>query len=253
MKKRIKYITLLLTLAVASTTIYGCNNNDPAAEETPAEAPENNDASTPTPDAAAPADNTSEIPPASAPAQTPIGDRSPVAVTRIEPDPVVYDNPQVSGAYDDPITEPAETDPHEHEPIPNLFPIDRCLIEVNGEYDSEFARNMVTAINAARVDYLIPEVTRNTGLLACADIRCKEQAYFIGHFRPDGRSWRSVAPGYVQGECIAVDYRTAEDVVRAWLNVNDTRVQLMNPDYTQVGTSVYNIDGTLYVAVEFGY
>ena len=100
---------------------------------------------------------------------------------------------------------------------------------------------------------MIGTVERNTSLLACADIRCKEQSYFVGHFRPNGLPWNSVSYDYAQGECIAVDYRTAADVVEAWLSVNDTRIQLMNPDYTKIGTSVYNIDGTLYIAAIFGY
>lgn len=259
-KYRFKFTAFLLIICLAATSLSGCNgdeqNNDtPTAQDSPQdETPNNEPSDTPEnsqPEAAP--DNTSAVPKAPEPNQTPIAEKSPMAISRIPAANPVY--PSVSGITDDPLSEEPEeeSDPHDHEPIPNLFPIDRCLVEVQGEYDSEFARNMVAAINAARVDYMIPEVTRNTSLLACADIRCKEQSYFIGHFRPDGRSWRSVAPGYVQGECIAVDYRTAEDVVNAWLNVNVTRVNLMNPDYTQVGTSVYNIDGTLFVAVEFGY
>lgn len=258
-KFKIKYLTLFMVMILAAASISGCNNDTPA-EDTPSQEASDNptpeDNNQDEPNEQQPANEPTEQTPA-APAQTPIGERSPIAVSRIEPTTPTYPiYPTVSGTDDleDPTQEPEEEpDPHDHEPIPNLFPIGECQVEVNGEYDSDFARDMVAAINAARTDYMIGEVTRNTSLLACADIRCKEQAYFVGHFRPDGSSWRSVAPGYVQGECIAVDYRTAEDVVRAWLNVNKTRVNLMNPDFTQVGTSVYNIDGTLFVAVEFGY
>ena len=34
---------------------------------------------------------------------------------------------------------------------------------------------------------------------------------------------------------------------------NESRYQIMNPNYTQVGISVYDIGGIYYIAAEFGY
>lgn len=225
------------------------DNNDTPAEpdNSPEQAPAEEPAATPAPEAPTPAE----------PSNTPVAEKSPMEITRIPPAEPNYSIPTVTGSDElPPVNDPEEAkeeDPHEHEPAPNLFPVDQCQVEINGYYDSKFSKELVDAINEARKDYMIGEVTRNTSLLACADIRCKEQSYFVGHFRPNGSSWQSVAPGYVQGECIAVDYRKAADVVEAWLSVNKTRVQLMNPEYTQIGTSVYNINGTLFIAAEFGY
>lgn len=258
-----KKFKLLLLITICSVALFGCNNGDTPAEDAPTEeaSPDENpddNADNNSPEAAAPAPET----PAE-PDQTPVADKSPVAITRIEPPEET--EPTVTGTGDPtnnvPGTDanndtPDDSDdyvPPTHKPAPPLFPVGRCQVEVNGVYDSEFSKELVDAINEARVDYMIEPVTRNTSLLACADIRCKEQSYFVGHFRPDGSSWRSVAPDYVRGECIAVDYREAEDVVTAWLAVNKTRVELMNPFYTQIGTSVYNIDGTLFIAAEFSY
>lgn len=273
-----RLITYLTVIAMASVVFSGCNQDgETPAEGTEAQA-EGEDA-TPTPEEQALADavndalnndsasensgNTDQ--PQALPredvAGTPLGDKSPIAITRIEPT-----QPTVTGTdnFDaDGITingtvtsdpEDEEKDPHEHEKTPNLFPVDMCQVEINGVYDSPMSRDIITQINAARVDYGIGELTRNTSLLACADVRCKEQTYFIGHFRPNGTSWTTVAPnGEALGECVAVDYRTAEDTVTAWLSVNDTRVQLMNPEYTSVGVSVYKINGTYFIAAEFGY
>lgn len=263
-----KYLSFILILLLSVSQLTACNNqngeNPDAANEasnpenTPAEEPANEGNDAASAENPAPASNEPAV--SEPPANTPVAERSPVEVTRIEPDTPQYSAPTVTGAGTDSANDtaaPSETeetsDPHQHEPLPNLFPIDKCQVEINGVYDSKFSKELVDAINAARVDYMINPVARNTSLLACADIRCKEQSYFIGHFRPDGSSWQTVAPGYVQGECIAVDYRKAADVVEAWLAVNDTRVQLMNPDYTQIGTSVYNINGNLYIAAEFGW
>lgn len=270
-KKYLKYITYILIFTLLALPVTGCNGNDGDNGDNPEAAAEANpDSQTDSPDNPeenpAPAEQAPQEQPATpeppvneAPANTPIAERSPVEVTRIEPEMPVYNTPTVTGtgSDDSTVTPPEnmepEVDPHYHEPTPNLFPIDECQVEINGVYDSKFAKELVDAINAARTDYMIGPVTRNTSLLACADIRCKEQSYFIGHFRPNGTSWQTVAPGYVQGECIAVDYRKAADVVEAWLSVNQTRVQLMNPDYTQIGTSVYNINGNLFIAAEFGW
>lgn len=274
MKKfRLKYISLILILALCSANLTACdqNNNPDENQEAPAEnqdnpeTPDNADDPAPADNAPAPANEEAPTVPEE-PQNTPIAERSPIEITRIEPDAPNYNDPepvsttpQVTGAGPEneseviPPTETEEEDPHHHDPIPNLFPIDECQVEINGVYDSKFSKELVDAINARRKDYMIGEVTRNTSLLACADTRCKEQSYFIGHFRPDGSSWQTVAPDYVQGECIAVDYRKAEDVVTAWFSVNKTRMNIMNPDYTQIGTSVYNINGTLFIAAEFGY
>lgn len=257
-----KKFKVLLLITICSVALFGCNDADapneeaPTEEASPDENPDDNSAPESSPIAEAPAPKT----PAE-PNQTPVADKSPVAITRIEPPEDT--NPSVTGTGDpapvpgtdanDDTTDDDEYVPPTHKPAPPLFPVGRCQVEINGVYNSEFSKQLVDAINEARVDYMIPPVTRNTSLLACADIRCKEQSYFVGHFRPDGSSWRSVAPDYLRGECIAVDYREAKDVVTAWLAVNQTRVELMNPFYTQIGTSVYNIDGTLFIAAEFSY
>lgn len=264
MNKRL--ITYLLVLAMASVTFSGCNQDNAPAEGTEAEAPADEASDTPAPEEQAPADVTPEEPvndePQALPKDdfvgTPLGDKSPIAITRIEPtQPTVTGSDDIPDEFNpDDFNDPddEEKDPHEHEKTENLFPVDECQVEINGVYNSTMSRDIIAQINAARVDYGIGEVTRNTSLLACADVRCKEQSYFIGHFRPNGMPWSTVAPnGEAIGECIAVDYRKAEDTVTAWLSVNKTRMQLMNPEYTSVGVSVYDIQGTYYIAAIFGY
>ena len=136
---------------------------------------------------------------------------------------------------------------------PDRFPVDKCQVEVNGLYQVKLAKDLLKEVNKRRADRKLTALTENQSLQACADARCKEQTYFIGHFRPDGSAFDSVGRGYVQGECIAVDYRSVNDIMEAWFSVNESRYQIMNPDYTQCGISIYDIDGTYYIAAEFGY
>lgn len=213
------------------------NTTAQVANENPAD---NNQANDPTqnqqnPEAVIPTDN--------APKQA-ITERSPVEITRIEmQDPIATGSGDVINNNDD----------HNHEPAPNLFPIAPCQVEVQGIYQVKLAKDLLKEINSRRKDYGIGQLKQNTSLLACADSRCKEQTYFIGHFRPDGSAFTSVAPDYVQGECIAVEYRTVKEIMEAWFAVNGSRYQIMNPDYTQCGISIYDIEGTYYIAAEFSY
>ncbi|MDO4187762.1 MAG: CAP domain-containing protein [Lachnospiraceae bacterium] len=259
-----KIIIYLLVLAFASVSMYGCNKEDAAdnnTEETGDGGNVSDDAALDNAVANALNDNGEDAPsgdatesenpennqdnPSEEPAKKAIADRSPVEITRIEvPKKVATGSGELVSN---------EKDPHEHEVTPNLFEIDDCQVEVNGIYQVKLAKDLLKAINTRRKDYGIGPLAQNTSLLACADSRCKEQTYFIGHFRPNGLPFNSVAYDYVQGECIAIDYRSVNDIMEAWFSVNDSRKQLMNPDYTQCGISIYDIDGIYYIAAVFGW
>lgn len=266
---RRKIIIYMLVLAFASVSMYGCNKDDSANADAAAESEsgkvsddaalnnavaealsEQPDSEGQAADASTPEGATSDTSVAAGndyPQNTAVAERSPIEITRIEVPKQV-----ATGAGGD-ATDTNTKDPHEHEVTPNLFEIDDCQVEVNGIYQVKLAKDLLKAINSRRKDYGIGSLSQNTSLLACADSRCKEQTYFIGHFRPNGAPFNSVAYDYVQGECIAIDYRTVNDIMEAWFSVNDSRKQLMNPDYTQCGISIYDIDGIYYIAAEFGY
>lgn len=257
-KKR--FVIYMLILALCSVSIAGCNGgnnagNEQAAEDAGDEGTDENQGSDDSvadalgadqnPESDAPDGETDGInPDASSDAPKAIAERSPVEITRIE-----VPEPTATGAGE----EPDEKDKHDHEPAPNLFEIGECQVEIQGIYQVKLAKDLLKEINSRRKDYGIGQLKQNTSLLACADSRCKEQTYFIGHFRPDGSAFNSVAPDYVQGECIAVDYRTVKDIMEAWFSVNKSRMQIMNPDYTQCGISIYDINGTYYIAALFSY
>jgi len=262
-KKRTIIYTFLLILF--SVSFYGCNKEAAADAnaDTQAENSDNAaaDAEKALQDAVSQALNDANATPQATAAtaddtatpdnqqQKAVAERSPVEITRIE----VEDDPdeQASGTGEEAIT--TTRGDHQHAVTPNLFEIGECLVEVQGIYKVKLAKDLLKEINKRRSEYGIGSLTQNTSLLACADARCKEQTYFIGHFRPDGSAFNSIAPGFIQGECIAVDYRTVNDIMEAWFSVNKSRMQIMNPDYTQCGISIYDINGTYYIAAEFGY
>lgn len=178
-----------------------------------------------------------------APAQQAVAERSPVEVTRID-----MGKP---GATSSVASKSGKT---KGQKAPKLFVISPCQVEVDGRYLIQMSRDLLTQINARRKDYDIDSLEMTTSLMACADSRCKELTYFVGHFRPDGSPFSSVSPeGYVQGELIAVDFRTVDEIMETFFSVNVSRMEMMNPDYTQCGISIYDIEDTYYVAVEFAY
>lgn len=269
-----KILIYFLVLVMTSFSLYGCNNNDAAGEDNVAEGEDNgaegaedtpddalndavadalDDGSAPNEDEATPAPENGGAPNENAasgataePVKTAIGERSPVEITRVEV-PLDDDDEELKpGALN-------EKDEHEHEVTPNLFPVDKCQVEIQGLYKVKLAQDLLKEVNKRRAERNIGALSPNTSLHACADARCKEQTYFVGHFRPDGSAFDSVGRGYVQGECIAIDYRTVNDIMEAWFAVNESRYQIMNPDYTQVGISIYDIDDIYYIAAEFGW
>lgn len=259
----------MLLLSLASVSLYGCNNNADANADQAAQAGDDNKVSDDNALGNAVADvlsdegetpasedegNPSEDNPgrgdlaqvsAATAEPKPIADRSPVEITRIEP---VKDPEEDNVTEDNPFEEEEK-----HEVTPNIFPMDKCQVEVQGIYMVKLSKDLLKEINSRRADRGISPLAENPGLDACADSRCKELTYFVGHFRPNGSSFDSVGRGYVQGECIAVDYRTVKDIMEAWFAVNVSRYEIMNPEYTQVGISIYDIDDTYYIAAEFGY
>jgi len=263
-KRLIAYLLLILML---STGLYGCKKSEEAADENKVEDQSalddavadvlndgqgGNEAQNPDQNTDQNAADTGAVTPTITVAnasddyikQQPVAETSPVAITRVD-----------MGRPDSPTgAESSSTDKHKHEKAPTLFELTPCQVEVNGIYKVAMAKELLTKINKRRSDYGVSSLTMGTSLTACADSRCKEQTYFVGHFRPDGSPFTSVSPeGYVQGELIGVDYRTTDDMMEAFFSVNASRYEMMNPDYTQCGISIYDIDGTYYVAVEFAY
>lgn len=248
-RRNILYFLLIITMSVS---FCGCNKDANANEDAANEATDDSNANEDTEPANADNSGEQETPDneqaasgASAePAKTAIAERSPVEITRI-------DVPEEQNTDD--VEDATEPEPEKHEVTPDRFPVDKCQVEVNGLYQVKLAKDLLKEVNKRRADRKLTALTENQSLQACADARCKEQTYFIGHFRPDGSAFDSVGKGYVQGECIAVDYRSVNDIMEAWFSVNESRYQIMNPDYTQCGISIYDIDGTYYIAAEFGY
>ena len=55
------------------------------------------------------------------------------------------------------------------------------------------------------------------------------------------------------GENLAKGYATAESLVEAWMASPTHAANILDGSYTTCGIAVYEVDGKLYFAQEFGY
>jgi uncharacterized protein YkwD len=119
--------------------------------------------------------------------------------------------------------------------------------------------------NAYRADHGLAELRLNRSLSAAAQEYSERMARegFFDHRSPDGDmpGERIAEQGYrwqTWGENIAMGYRTASQVMRAWINSPGHRANLLNPRFDEIGLGVARArpgaddEDCLYWSQEFG-
>ena len=105
---------------------------------------------------------------------------------------------------------------------------------------SSFEAEVIRLVNEERAEYGLPALTTTDALTAAAAKRAEEISGDYGHDRPDGSSCFTVLPEFgiryeTAGENIAAGQKTPAQVVRAWMNSEGHRNNILNPDFTQIG------------------
>ncbi len=82
-------------------------------------------------------------------------------------------------------------------------------------------------------------------LNSAAAVRAEELSAAFSHTRPNGDGFKTVLKengiSYrLSGENIAGGFSTAEEVLKAWLDNEGFRKNILNPDYTNVGVGYYD-------------
>ncbi|MCR5830949.1 MAG: hypothetical protein K6G67_02265 [Lachnospiraceae bacterium] len=162
--------------------------------------------------------------------------------------------PTATPTADPSQTEDAAKDMEPEGPLtPEEFPTDTCCIYINGESDSAYGTEIVTAINKARKDLGYTEFTNNKGLATCGDRRTREIAANYSHTRPNGQPFYSVAPEYFKAEMLIIDNQKAEDTVDAIIKKDPiSRNLIFTNKYTAIGASSFKCNGMKYTVVAFG-
>ena len=154
-----------------------------------------------------------------------------------------------------PTPDPSATPTPEPTPYitPNEFEVGKCCIYMNGESNSAYGTEVVTAINKARTDLGYKELVTNEGLATCADRRTRELAAYNSHTRPNGTQFYSLAPEHFKAEILMVGTQKAEDAVDTLIKKDPvSRALIFTEKYQSIGASSFKCNGNECMVVAFG-
>ncbi len=175
---------------------------------------------------------------------------SPPVTDELTPTPSVTDDMSPTPT-DDPDGSPTPT------PTPYITPdefdVGKCCIYINGESDSAYGTEIITAINKARTDLGYSPLITNKGLTTCADRRTREIAANFDHTRPNGLPFYSLAPEHFKAEMLIINLQKAEDAVDTMIKRDPISRRLIFTDkYQSIGASSFKCNGAQYTVVSFG-
>ena len=102
------------------------------------------------------------------------------------------------------------------------------------------AKEVLRLVNLEREKEGLAPLELDETLCGYSDVRAEETYALFEHTRPDGRPWYSILDDNgvdygTGGENIAAGYKSAEAVVKAWMESEGHRANIMNPDFHKMG------------------
>ena len=123
---------------------------------------------------------------------------------------------------------------------------------VTGTCCYDEAYDVLELLNKQRDTNGMQKLTMDKDLLEAAMLRAAECVVVFNHVRPNGEDCFTACKK-MYGENIAMGYRSASDVMSAWMNSQGHRMNILNSEYTSVGIGCFNVNGTKYWVQCFGY
>ena len=116
---------------------------------------------------------------------------------------------------------------------------------------SEYADEVIRLTNIERTKAGLSALSKNTDMCEVAQIRVEEAVKKFSHTRPNGDSCfqlvRDKGISYrTLGENLARGQSTPEQVVREWMNSPSHKDNILNPDFTGIGTACYKTGNNIY-------
>lgn len=108
-------------------------------------------------------------------------------------------------------------------------------------------------INAERVNAGLPAFVWDDDLELCALVRASELPANFSHTRPNGTDWYTVDSNLMWGENVAKGYEDAAGVVSGWMNSASHKANIMDAEFVTCTIGIYEANGTLFFAQEFGF
>lgn len=107
-----------------------------------------------------------------------------------------------------------------------------------------YAEQVVKLVNEERAKVGAGALTLDKEIEAAALVRAKEIEISFPHTRPDGRNFSTALTDTgitfrSSGENIAWGQRSPEEVVKAWMNSEGHRANILNTNFTKIGVGYY--------------
>lgn len=107
-----------------------------------------------------------------------------------------------------------------------------------------YAEQVVKLVNEERAKVGAGALTLDKEIEAAALVRAKEIEISFSHSRPDGRNFSTALTDagitfHSSGENIAWGQRSPEEVVKAWMNSEGHRANILNTNFTKIGVGYY--------------
>lgn len=108
-------------------------------------------------------------------------------------------------------------------------------------------------VNIIRTQNGLSPLNWNGQIESAASVRAQELVRSFSHTRPDGSAWYTADSSVLYGENLAEYYGTVEEVVDAWMASPEHKANILKADFKSGAISVFEQNGKLYWAEEFGY
>ncbi|WP_084246912.1 CAP domain-containing protein [Rummeliibacillus stabekisii] len=135
---------------------------------------------------------------------------------------------------------------------PNTDAPSKPSTDSNATSASQFEKQVITLTNAERAKEGLPALQADTKLMGSAKAKSKDMAdkNYFDHTSPTYGSpfdqMKSLGITYKSaGENIAKGQKTPEEVVKAWMNSEGHRANIMNKNYTHIGVG-YDEKGNVW-------
>ncbi len=166
---------------------------------------------------------------------------------------VVKEEPKEEPKTEEVKSEPAKTtteEPKTEDPV-------KVVQTVSQTPAATWELEIVRLTNIERQKAGLSILTYRSSLDAGAKIRANEIVTHFSHTRPDGSRFFTVFGNNFQykniGENLASGFRTPEQVVKAWMNSDSHRANILNSNYKEISVAITQGDDGKYRWVQIFY
>lgn len=107
---------------------------------------------------------------------------------------------------------------------------------------------ILSLINAERQKVGACALSARDDIAQASELRAREASVFWSHTRPNGEQYFTVHNS-IYGENISRGYRTASEIVRAWMRSDTHRAVMLDKRYKGASVGVYS-HGESFVSLE---